>query len=70
MVDTWSEVLVQTWLMKRNIIKEHKMFYLEVHVHCSVPQHPMCQLFKISTTWCAPRSRELFVVCCYADVSP
>ena len=43
MVDTWSEVVVQTWAMKRNIIKEHRMFYLAVHVHCSVPQHPMCQ---------------------------
>ena len=39
MVDTWSEVVVQTWAMK---IKEQKMYYLEVHVHCSVPQHPMC----------------------------
>ena len=43
MVDTWSEVLVQTWAMKRFVeTSEHKMFYLAVHVHCSVPQRIPC----------------------------
>ena len=59
MVDTWSEVLVQTWLM--NVLPGSPCA-----LQCSSASH----VSKISTTWCAPRSRELFVVCCYADVSP